>query len=96
MWDTFLREVVKNGKSGGLFVVATLALPTIMVASAWFWRQTEIHGAGAVTISLMVWFLITSAKRRRERRQMEKISPLSHDEIRVARSKLTARAKQGN
>jgi len=91
-WGSLFEHLKHCGRSASLFLI-TLAVLFILLCLAAFILSTELYKvivpALAVIVVLGVALLVVVIRRARaRRRERAETSPLSRDELRVARSKL--------
>jgi fumarate reductase subunit D len=99
-WGSFFENVRGRGRSATLFLVVLailfLALLVGMIPSSQDLLQFADAVIAMVVVFLVVWFCLAANKARARNRDGSFQHPLSRDELKVARSKLTRRKSPMN
>ena len=88
MWKSFEECFRGCGRNAWLFMVALFTvLPMLLLINE---LQAYVpHFLGGVGVLIAAWIGVVIYRNRADRRKTERLPPLSRDELRVARSKLT-------
>ena len=97
-WTGLFEHLKHCGRSGTLFILSLAGL-VFLVALAAIICLTELHKyllpmLPVIAVGAFAWVGVAIRRARRRRREQLPRSPLSRDELRVARSKLMKHANR--
>jgi len=90
-WKTFFEELKERGHNASLFVFTLLCVSVVLIITTSCRIRLDHVMAFLPGLGVFAAAMVCVAWRRKRKRQRERapIGPLSCDELRVARSKLT-------